>query len=188
MKTAFIVFDRMTALDFIGVYDPLTRLDSMDLLTDFQWHICAFTEQVHDDKGLRFMPQKVNESLEEYDLIVLPGGFGTRTLQHDSAFIDWLRTARRVPLKASVCTGALLLGAAGFLSGKNATTHHSAFDLLTPYCKRVVDQRVVDEGEVVTARGVTSSVDLGLHLARRFAGAEAASAIAQKMDYPFHEA
>ena len=188
MKTAFIIFDRMTALDFIGVYDPLTRLRSMDLLADFEWDICAFTKQAENDKGLQLTPQKVGGSLDGYDLIVLPGGFGTRTLQHDSAFIDWLRTAHQVPLKASVCTGALLLGAAGFLSGKKATTHRNAFDSLTPYCQQVVDRRIVDEGEVVTARGVTSSIDLGLHLVRRFAGPQAASTIARQMDYPFHEA
>ena len=88
-------------------------------------------------------------------------------------------------LKTSVCTGALLLGSAGFLTGKHATTHPNAFDELNPYCASVVDQRVVDEEEVVTARGVTSSIDLGLHLVERLAGSEARVGIAKQMDYPY---
>ena len=88
-------------------------------------------------------------------------------------------------LKTSVCTGALLLGSAGFLAGKRATTHPNAFDELKPYCDAVVDQRVVDEGGVVTARGVTSSIDLGLHLVQRLAGSEARVGIAKQVDYPY---
>src|SRR6267143_752028 len=141
MKTAFVIFDRMTALDFIGAYDPLTRLKSMDLIPNFEWDICALAEEVADDKGLRFTPSVVAEPLSKYDLIVVPGGFGTRTLQHDRAFIDWIRTSAPVKLKASACAGALLLGTAGFLKGKRATTHPSAFEELKPYCAKVVNER-----------------------------------------------
>ena len=79
------------------------------------------------------------------------------------------------------------MGAAGFIKGKRATTHPNAFDALKPYCHAVVDQRVVDEGEVVTARGVSSSIDLGLHLVERLAGREARAAIAEQMDYPYDQ-
>src|SRR4030043_1345868 len=113
MKTAFVIFDRMTALDLIGVYDPLTRLKSMNFVTEFNWQICAFTEEVSDDRGLRFTPDTVAEPLGAYDIIVVPGGFGTRALQHDKAFVEWIRSAAPVKLKTSVCTGALLLGSAG---------------------------------------------------------------------------
>jgi cyclohexyl-isocyanide hydratase len=188
MKTAFVIFDRMTALDLIGVYDPLTRLKSMNFVTEFNWQICAFTEEVSDDRGLRFAPDTVAESLGAYDIIVVPGGFGTRALQHDKAFTQWLRSAAPVKLKTSVCTGALLLGSAGFLTGKRATTHPNAFEELKPYCATVVvDHRVVDEGGVVTAQGVTSSIDLGLHLVERIAGREARTRIAKQMDYPYNE-
>ncbi|NWG04633.1 MAG: DJ-1/PfpI family protein, partial [Syntrophaceae bacterium] len=117
-----------------------------------------------------------------------PGGFGTRALQHDKAFMEWLRSAGPVKLKTSVCTGALLLGSAGFLAGKRATTHPNAFEELKPYCANVViDQRIVDEGEVVTAQGVTSSIDLGLYLVERMVGREARNRIAKQMDYPYNE-
>jgi transcriptional regulator GlxA family with amidase domain len=178
----------MTALDLIGIYDPLTRLKSMNFIPEFNWQFCAFTEEVSDDRGLRFAPDTVAEPLGGYDLLVVPGGFGTRALQHDKAFIQWLRSAAPVKLKASVCTGALLLGSAGFLAGKRATTHPNAFEELKPYCATVVvDHRVVDEGKVVTAQGITSSIDLGLHLIERIAGREARACIAKQMDYPYDE-
>jgi transcriptional regulator GlxA family with amidase domain len=184
MKTAFILFDRMTALDFVGVYDPLTRLRSMKIMPGFVWDLCAFTKDVVDDRGLRFSPDVVAEPLVGYDLIVVPGGLGTRSLQHDGAFIRWLRTAEPARLKASVCTGSLLLGAAGFLKGRRATTHPNALRALKTCCARVVSARVVDEGDVVTAGGVTSAVDLGLYLVARIAGEEARERIAEQMDYP----
>ncbi len=186
MKTAFIIFDRMTSLDLIGIYDPLTRLKTMNFLKEFDWRICAFTKEVSDDRGLRFIPDSVAESLAAYDIIVVPGGFGTRALQHDKTFIQWLRSAGPVKLKTSVCTGALLLGSAGFLAGRRATTHPNAFEELKPYCATVVtDQRIVDEQEVITAQGVTSSIDLGLYLVERIVGREARTSIAKQMDYPY---
>ena len=185
MKAAFVIFDGMTALDFVGAYDPLTRLKSMRLMPRFEWHVCAFTADVSDDKGLHFKPDLAGAPLNQYDLIFVPGGFSTRTLQHDKAFIGWLRTSEPVKLKTSVCTGSLLLGAAGFLKNKRATTHPSAFEELRPYCARVLDERVVDEGEVITARGVTSAIDLGLYLVERLASAEARARVARQMDYPY---
>jgi len=186
MKTAFIIFKQMTSLDLIGIYDPLTRLHSMGFMPDFNWKFCAFgKEMVVDDRGLRFQPDSIEEPLGGYDLIVVPGGFGTRALQNDPAFIDWLLTAEPVKMKASVCTGALLLGAAGFLSGKRATTHPNALDELSPYCSRVINQRVVDEGEIITAAGVTAAIDLGLYMVERLAGSDTKDAVAKQMDYPY---
>ena len=115
--------------------------------------------------------------------MIVPGGFGTRTLVGDVGFIEWLKTAAPCELKASVCTGSLLLGAAGFLEGRRATTHPNAFGELERFCAEVVDQRVVDEGDVVTARGVTSAIDLGLHLVERFVGKEGRERIRRQMDY-----
>ena len=85
----------------------------------------------------------------------------------------------------SVCTGALLLGAAGFLRGRRATTHPNAYKELEPYCGTVVHDRVVDEGDVITARGVSSAIDAGLHVVQRIAGADARMRIAAQMDYPY---
>lgn len=185
MKVAFLLFDGLTALDLIGCYDPVTRLRSMDILPELSWDFCALKRQVCDDKGLAFPARRVGEPLGGYDVVIAPGGFGTRAKVQEPAFIDWVRTAAPVPLKASVCTGALLYGAAGFLEGLRATTHPGAYEELRPYCREVTDERVVDEGAVVTARGVTSAIDLGLHLVGRLAGPEARERIRTQMDYPY---
>lgn len=120
MKAAFVLFDGMTSLDFVGFYDPVTRLKSMRIMEDFEWRVCAITQSVVDDRGLRLEADAAAEPLDSFDLLFVPGGFGTRRLQHDRRFLDWLKTARPAPLKVSVCTGALLLGAAGFLEGRRA--------------------------------------------------------------------
>jgi cyclohexyl-isocyanide hydratase len=116
-------------------------------------------------------------------LVIVPGGIGTRKLINDTQLLEWLRTSKPCKFKVSVCTGSLLLGAAGFLKGKTATTHPNAFSELQEFCSSVVDQRIVDEGEVITARGVTSSIDLGLYLCEKFAGREVKEKIRQQMDY-----
>jgi transcriptional regulator GlxA family with amidase domain len=122
--------------------------------------------------------------LADYDLLVVPGGHGARRLCSEPTFVEWLRSADPVRLKASVCTGALLLGAAGFLRGLRATTHPSAFEELAAYCEVDPGSRVVDAGSVVTSRGVTAGIDLGLHLVSRLAGGDAARKVAVQMDYP----
>lgn len=188
MKAALIVFERMTYLDFVGFYDPLTRLKSLNLLPDFEWRICSNRKQVADDRrvpGMTMLAESVLEPLDGYDLVFVPGGMGTRELQHDREFIDWLKTAAPVKPKVSVCTGALLLGAAGFLRGKRATTHPSALKELQPYCEKVVADRIVDEGDVVTGSGVSTSIDLGLHMVERIAGPEARDRAARQMCYPY---
>ena len=183
LRIAFIIYDGMTSLDFIGVYDPITRLKTMGFMPDLVWEICARSEEVYDSTGLRFIATKVGEPLHRYDMVVVPGGFGSRELLDDEKFIGWLRTAAPCRFKVSVCTGALLLGAAEFLKGKKATTHRGAFNELERFCDKVVDERVVDEGDVMTARGVTSSIDLGLYLCEKLGGAEAKERIRQQMDY-----
>ena len=185
MKIAFVVFNGLTTLDFIGIYDPLTRLKRYGYVPDLTWDICSLHPEVRDDRNLQLIPTQVGAPLGGYDLLVVPGGDGTRALQHDPDFIAWLTTAAPCRLKVSVCTGSLLLSAAGFLRGRLATTHPSAFDELRPYCEKVVDSRIVDTGDVITARGVTSSIDCGLYLVERLAGVEARQVISQKMDYPY---
>jgi transcriptional regulator GlxA family with amidase domain len=183
VKIAFIIYDEMTALDFIGVYDPVTRLNTMGFLPDVRWEICARSSPVTDGAGLALVPTRVKEPLSGYDMVIVPGGFGARKLVDDVEFVEWMKTAAPCKFKVSVCTGSLLLGAAGFLKEKSATTHRSAFDDLRRFCSSVVDRRVVDEGDVITARGVTSSIDLGLYLCEKLAGRDVMERIRQQMDY-----
>jgi transcriptional regulator GlxA family with amidase domain len=185
MKIAFVVFNGLTTLDFIGIYDPLTRLKTMGFMPDLEWDICARTDIVKDDRGLVMVPTAIQEPLQTYDVLVVPGGYGTRTLIHDTNFIEWIQTAEPCKLKISVCTGALLLGAAGFLKGKRATTHPTALRELTPFCQTVLESRIVDEGNLITAGGVSSGIDAGLFVVERLAGEETKAKIAKQMDYPY---
>ena len=186
MKAAFVIFNQMTSLDFIGIYDPLTRLKTMEIVPDFTWNICSVTPTVTDDRNLVFQPDRVGQPLSSYDLLVVPGGYGTRTLCRNPDFVDWMKTAGRTEFKVSVCTGALLLGAAGFLENKRATTHPGAYDELKPFCSEVVQTRMVDEGDVITGGGVTAGIDLGLYMVERIAGLKAREKIAKQMDYPYY--
>jgi cyclohexyl-isocyanide hydratase len=184
-RIAFVVYDRMTVLDLIGIYDPLTRLKSMGFRPALTWDVCAMQPVARDDRGLSLNATRFNEPLGAYDILVVPGGYGTRTLKDDQRFVTWLQTAAPAELKVSVCTGAVLLGAAGFLKGKRATTHPAEFDRLRPYCAEVVAKRVVDEGGVITAGGVTSAIDVGLYVVERLAGPDVRQKIARQMDYPY---
>lgn len=185
MNATLVIFNNMTALDFVGFYDPVTRLKRMQIMPDFSWKICALTPTVTDDRGLTFEADSVEQSLADYDMLFVPGGIGTRSLQIDRAFIEWLRSFPATGVAVSVCTGALLLGAAGFLKGKRATTHPRALTDLAPYCQEVVEQRIVDEGSVITAGGVAASIDLGLYVVERLAGLGTRARIATQMDYPY---
>jgi len=183
MKIAFVTFDGITWLDLIGVYDPITRLKSLKYIPDLSWDVCCRSEMAKDNFGLAMLPTKIGNSLHEYDAIIVPGGSGTRKLQYDEEFISWLKTAEHVTYKISICTGSLLLGAAGFLRDKYATTHFHEYETLKPYCGKVIQQRIVEDGNVITAGAVASSLDLGLYLCEKWAGKEAKSEIEMKMSY-----
>jgi cyclohexyl-isocyanide hydratase len=183
MKIGFVIYDGMTTLDFVGVYDPLTRLKTMGFMPDLNWDVCALSEQVIDSTGLSLKATAVNQPLSKYDLVIVPGGPVSRDLSKDETFIYWIKTMEECPLKVSVCSGSLILGSVGFLKDKKATTHPSRMADLAPYCAKTVSQRVVDEGSVITAGGVTASIDLGLYLCEKLTGYDVKEKIKRQMDY-----
>ena len=184
MYIALFAFPQLTLLDLVGVYDGLRRIAGMGIDAGVRLRIIGTAPVVEDDSGLAIVTQGTYEDLAPFDLLVVPGGMGTRALCRDARCIDYLRSWGVERPVASVCTGALLLGHAGHLLGLRATTHRSALELLRPLCREVVaDERVVDEGRVVTAGGVSSSIDLGLHLIARYFGAEARERIRAQMEY-----
>jgi cyclohexyl-isocyanide hydratase len=187
-RIGFLVFPRLTLLDFVGPYDALRRVRTMGVDERLEWSVLGSTDPVADDCGLRIAVDSVRPPLASFDLLVVAGGYGTDELARDGSFLEWLRTwphGEPGRTLASVCTGSLLLGHAGFLSGRRATTHHARLEALAPLCAEVVrDQRVVDDGDVVTAGGVTSGIDLGLHLVGRFWGGAARARIAAQMAVP----
>jgi transcriptional regulator GlxA family with amidase domain len=185
MDVAIPIFDGLTALDAVGPYDVLSRVPGAEV---------AFAALEPGPKRtengmLALVADRALDELTEPEVVVVPGGFGTRALVNDPRAIAYLKSwGDRRPI-ASVCTGALLLGRAGFLAGRRATTHHGAYEELRPYCREVVtDRRVVDEGAVITAGGVASSLDLGLYLVEKFWGAAAREKIAAQMAYRAYSA
>jgi transcriptional regulator GlxA family with amidase domain len=183
MKLGYIIFDGITWLDLIGIYDPLSRLKIYNYIPELEWDFCAYSLPVKDSLGLEFVPTQIKNDLSKYDAIIVPGGKGTRTHMHDNGFMAWLQLSVGVEYKISICSGSLLLGAAGFLRGKKATTHFGEYDILKSYCGEVSTERIVEDGNIITAGAVSSSLDLGLYLCRKWSGDEAASFIRRKMDY-----
>ncbi len=183
MKLAYILFDNITLLDFIGIYDPISRLQSMKYLPGLSWDICATKEMIKDNFGLEVNATAIKPSLDVYDAIIVPGGHGTRQLVTDATFINWLKTAANVKYKISICTGSLLLGAAGFLKDKKATTNFLEYETLRPYCRQVLTDRLVEDGDTITAGAVSASLDLGLFLCSKWAGQTAMHEIKKRMAY-----
>src|SRR5687768_16994153 len=186
MKIAYIIFDGITWLDFIGVYDAVSRLKSMGFMKDLSWDICSYTETASDNFGLKIIPDLIKQQLDTYDAIIVPGGHGTRNLVKDTDFLNWIGTAKDVEYKMSVCTGSLILGAAGFLKSKRATTNFLEYETLRPYCAVVLTDRLVIDGNVITAGAVSSSLDLGLYLCEIWGGPVARAEIQKRMDYHPH--
>jgi cyclohexyl-isocyanide hydratase len=183
-KIAYLVFPRMTLLDHVGPNDALRRVATMVIDPNVTQRVIGTADKIVDESGNVLLPDGVYEDLAPYDLLIVPGGFIARSLVDDARLIAYLKSWGRARPIASVCTGSLLLGKAGFLEGKKATTHHTAFGILRLYAGEVVtDRRVVDEGNVVTAGGVTSGIDLGLHLVEKFWGAPAREQIARQMEW-----
>lgn len=187
MKMAFVLFDGMTSMDLAGFYEAVTWLAILKAKENVSWTFCADKDEISDDRGLKMKSDAVLPDLGDFDLVFFPGGRSTRTLRFDEDFMRWVRTAENVPYKISICTGALLLGAAGFLHGKKATTNLSAYDLLAPYCAEVVAARVVRDGNTVTGAGVTASIDLGLYVVEMLTSTETVLQVQQKLEYPFYE-
>ncbi|AZN39834.1 DJ-1/PfpI family protein [Paenibacillus albus] len=186
MRMAFILFDDMTTLDFAGFHNAVTWLKKRNLIEDLSWDYCSNKQEVKDDRAMIIQVDRVLPVLAEYDLIFIPGGIATRQLIHDSTFIEWIRTAQEVKYKVSVCTGALLLGAAGFTKDKTITTNPLALELLEPYCKEVVKARAMRDGDVFTGGGITASIDLGLFFIESITNKEVVQEIQHYMDYPYY--
>ena len=180
MDIAIPLFDGITALDAIGPYEVLSRLPSARV------RFVAETAgpKRTDNKQLTLMADEPLSAVPRPEIIMVPGGFGTRALMTPNPLLDWIRTAHETSQwTTSVCTGSLLLGAAGLLRGLEATTHWTVLDELRTLGARPTSRRVVEQGKIVTAAGVSSGIDMALRLAARIAGDETAQAIQLGIEY-----
>jgi putative intracellular protease/amidase len=180
MDIAIPIFDGITALDAIGPYEVLSRLP------DTRVHFAALEPgpKRTDNGMLALTADQALTDLPHPEVIVFPGGYGTRPLMHDEAMLAWVRAAHQTSQwTTSVCTGALVLGAAGVLDGLEATTHWAVLDKLAELGARPVSRRVVEQGKVITAAGVSSGIDMALTLAAHIAGEDTAQAIQLFIEY-----
>jgi putative intracellular protease/amidase/uncharacterized protein (DUF952 family) len=183
-RIAFVAFEGMTLLDLVGPLDAVSRIAQMGFDETTACEVVTLTRGPHvwSACGATFSAARHRPPLADYDVLVVPGGAGARVLVSDPDVRAWLDTFPPNRITASVCTGALLLGAAGRLAGRRATTHARYLGELAAFGATAVTERVVVDGNVTTAGGVTAGIDLGLWLVRRLAGAEAAAAIAEQME------
>jgi len=183
MKIAIPIFDRVTALDAVGPYEVLSRLPGAEVaFVSFEPGL-----QRTDTRMLALNADYALDDMPEPDIVLVPGGFGTRALMHDERMLSWLRHAHETTTwTTSVCTGALLLAAAGLLDGLDATTYWSVREMLAEFGARPVAERFVEQGKIITAAGVSAGIDMALHLSARIAGPEVAQAIQLGIEYDPH--
>jgi putative intracellular protease/amidase len=182
MRVAIALFPRNTALDAVGPYEVLQRVPSIDVV--FVGHQRG---EVRTENGmLGLICDATFEEVTRPDVLVVPGGVGTRTLMRDERMLDWVREVHQhTLLTTSVCTGSLILGAAGLLDGLTATTHWAAADLLGALGAIYTTQRVVEHlpERIITAAGVSSGIDMALRVVELLVDRQSAEASQLMIEY-----
>jgi transcriptional regulator GlxA family with amidase domain len=183
-----LLFDGVEELDAVGPYEVLSAWTRMR--PDDGWRTItagvAGPDPVRGAKGLLMTPDIALDAAGPIDLLVYPGGFGTRRLMTDEPHLEWLRGQAAGTLTTSVCTGSLVLASAGLLKGRPATTHWASLETLASIDATIEirpDDRYVDSGDVVTASGVSAGIDMALHLVARLAGDDRAREIRRYIQY-----
>ncbi|NEC73765.1 DJ-1/PfpI family protein [Streptomyces rochei] len=180
MQIAIVLFDRFTALDAVGPYETLGRLPDAETV-----FVAEQAGPVRTDTGnLALTADRTLADVPAPDIVVVPGGPGQTPQMENAALLDWLRAADATSTwTTSVCTGSLLLAAAGLLKGRRATSHWLALDVLGRFGAEPTGERVVTDGKYVTAAGVSSGIDMGLTLLGRIAGDDHARAVQLLTEY-----
>jgi len=179
MQIAILLFDEITVLDAVGPYEVLSRIPGATVT----W--VASTPGLKKAKGgLSLMADHQLDDVARPQIILLPGGSGVDEVMKDSSVIRWIRTAHETSLfTTAVCTGTLVLGAAGLLKGLTATTHWNYRERLSEFGAEVRSERVVRDGKIVTAAGVSAGLDMALRLVQWMAGGKVAQAIQLGIEY-----
>jgi putative intracellular protease/amidase len=180
MNTAILLYDGFTALDAIGPYEALSRLPGARVT-----FVAAERGAVRtDNRMLTLIAERSLDELPAPDVVLVPGGPGEVVARAGGPALDWLRAAHATSAwTTSVCTGSLILAAAGLLDGKRATSHWLAHEKLAELGAVAVEQRVVFDGKIVTGAGVSAGIDMALALAAKIAGDDVAQAIQLGIEY-----
>lgn len=180
MDIAILLYENMTALDAIGPYEVLSRLPGANV---------TFTAEraglVTTDTGfLQLAAQRPLADVGNVDLLLVPGGPGDREVRGKPEVLEWIRRVHEgTRYTTSVCTGSLILGAAGLLKGLRATSHWTQLEALREYGAEPIGERVVEQGKIVTAAGVSAGIDMALRLVSTLVGAELAQALQLGIEY-----
>ena len=193
-NVAILIFDDVEVLDFCGPFEVFSVAGRQKEQSPFS--VYAVAEKpgpILARNQLSVNPRYTIADCPVPDILVVPGGLGTRREMNNAGLIDWIKTAaQKAELVLSVCTGALLLARAGLLDGLKATTHHGALDLLreiAPKTSVLDDQRVIDNGRIIVSAGVSAGIDAAFHVVARLHGLEVALETARYMEYDWrHEA
>jgi transcriptional regulator GlxA family with amidase domain len=180
MKIAILIFDKLTALDAIGPYEVLRSVPGWEV------HFVATSkgEKRADSGSLGITADRSLAEMTDPDIVLVPGGEGNRALLEDEEVLSWLREADKGSTwTTSVCTGSLVLGAAGLLDGKRSTGHWLYLEPLRAYGADPVGGRYVEDGKTITAAGVSAGIDMALYLVSREVGPEVAQAIQLAIEY-----
>ncbi len=185
-----LIFEDVEVLDFCGPFEVFSVAGRQIVPGAFNVFTIGKTlDAVLARNGLSVNPKTMLAEAPSLDLLLVPGGIGTRPLLHDAELLKWIKDrAQSAELLLSVCTGALLLGKAGLLDGLSATTHHGALDLLRETAPRttVLDEpRFIDNGRVITSAGIAAGIDMSLHVVAKLLGPETAQATARYLEYPW---
>jgi transcriptional regulator GlxA family with amidase domain len=179
MQIAILAFDGMTALDAVGPAQVLAFLPGAAL----RW-VSPEPGPRRTDAGMSIVASHALGDVPRPDVLLVPGGLDMRPVMADTRVLDWLRAAHvTTQWTTSVCTGALVLGAAGLLHGRRATTHWAMLDRLAKFGATPVSERVVVDGTIITAAGVSAGIDMALRLAARLAGDAVAQVIQLGIEY-----
>lgn len=185
---AILIFEEVEVLDFAGpfeVFAVTNELNGFDAFHTFT--VAEIPGSIRARNGLKVVPDFTLESAPAPHLLLVPGGAGTRALLRKPSVLEWIRQrARKAEVVASVCTGALVLAQAGLLHNLRATTHHENFAelaALAPNTDIVKDVRFTDNGQILTAAGISAGIDLSLHIVARIHGVETAQRTAAYMEY-----
>jgi putative intracellular protease/amidase len=175
-----LLFEGITALDIVGPYEVLQRLPEANV----KFVAKTAGEVRTDNKFLALVADHALADVTSADVLVIPGGFATRALEGDTGLLEWISAVDATTTwTTSVCTGSMLLAAAGLLDGKEATTHWASLDRLKEYGAIPTGRRVVEQGKIITAAGVSSGIDMGLTLVARIAGDEYAQGVQLGIEY-----
>jgi len=194
-RVGIVIFDDVEVLDFCGPFEVFSavRLNEDRRREDASpFEVLLVAEAsgpVSASGGMQVIPHYTLHTCPKLDVLVVPGGWGTRRELKNPAMLDWLRKrAAEVETLTSVCTGSMLLGFAGLLDGRHATTHWKSLDWMRdsfPSVAVAYDQHVVEDGRVLTSAGISAGIDMALKVVARYCGEAVARATAKHMEYPY---